>query len=218
MRVTVGALRRGTRDPEKPVQGKREATILKAATKVFGQNGYKAARTADIAAAAGVTERTLFRYFPTKDALYQRVMAPALVEAAFPRELADTGKLFGDNSKSLAEWERRILKTRLDIVTRAAPQFQLLVATLVMDPKMRRKIIKVWKEKILSNALVAIRRFQERGELRQDLSPETIVRAVISLNVSYLVACALLAPEADWDHEAEIEATVDMLLNGVRPR
>jgi hypothetical protein len=83
---------------------------------------------------------------------------------------------------------------------------------------MRRKVIMVWKEKILGNALVAIRRFQERGELRKDVSPETIARAVISLNVSYLVVCALLAPEADWDHETEIEATVDMLMNGVRSR
>jgi hypothetical protein len=134
------------------------------------------------------------------------------------RELADTGKLFGDDSESLAQWERRIFKTRLDIVTRSAPQFQLLLATLIMDPKMRRKVIMVWKEKILGNALVAIRRFQERGELRKDVSPETIARAVISLNVSYLVVCALLAPEADWDHETEIEATVDMLMNGVRSR
>jgi TetR/AcrR family transcriptional regulator len=217
MRVTVDALRRKPTRFKKP-QTWREVAILDAATQVFGAKGYKAARTADIASAAGVTERTLFRYFPTKEALYQRVMAPAIIEAAFPRELADTGRLFGDASESLAQWERRILKTRLDIVTRSAPQFQLLVATLITDAKMRRKVIKVWKEKILSNALLAIRRYQDRGELRKDLSPETIARAVISLNVSYLLACALIAPEADWDHEAEIEATVDMLLNGVRAR
>jgi AcrR family transcriptional regulator len=217
MRVTIDALRRDPTRFKEP-QTLREAAILKAATQVFGAKGYKAARTADIASAAGVTERTLFRYFPTKEALYQRVMAPAIIEAAFPRELADTGRLFGDASESVAQWERRILRTRLDIVTRSAPQFQLLVATLITDAKMRRKVIKVWKEKILGNALIAIRRYQERGELRKDLSPETIARAVISLNVSYLIACALIAPEADWDHEAEIEATVDMLLNGVRQR
>jgi TetR/AcrR family transcriptional regulator len=217
MRVTVDALRRETQRFEKP-QTKREATILEAATRIFGAKGYKAARTADIAALAGVTERTVFRYFPTKESLYRRVMAPAIVEAAFPRELADTGKLFGDDSESIAQWERRILKTRLDTVTQSAPQFQLLLATLITDPKIRRKVIKIWKEKILSNALMAIRRFQERGELRKDLAPETIARAVISFNVSYLIACALVAPEAKWDHESEIEATIDMLLNGVRPR
>src|SRR4051812_28789744 len=135
MRMTIDALRRDSTRFKEP-RSKREAAILQAATRVFGTKGYKAARTADIAAAAGVTERTLFRYFATKEALYQRVMAPAIIEAAFPRELADTGKLFGDDSESLVQWERRILKTRLDIVTRSAPQFQLLLATLIMDPKM----------------------------------------------------------------------------------
>ena len=111
-------------------------------------------------------------------------------------------EIYWRDSELSAQWERCIFKTRLDIVTRSAPQFQPPLATLIMDPKMRRKVIMVWKEKILGNALVAIRRFQERGELRKDVSPgEMIARAVISLNVSYLVVCALLAPEADWDHE-----------------
>jgi len=202
----------------KKPQTKRETAILAAATQVFGEKGYKAARTADIAAAANVTERTLFRYFATKETLYRRVMAPTMQEMAFPRALADTGKLFGSDTESVEQWERRILKTRLEIVQQSAPQFQLLLATLITDAKMRRKMIKVWKEKLWSNALVSVRRYQKKGEMRSDVTPETIARAAISLNVSYIIASALLSPEAGWDHEAGIEATVDIFLNGVRPR
>src|SRR3954452_9282276 len=135
-----GVVGQRRRSLHKEDRATREASILDAATRVFGTKGYRAARTADVAAAAAVTERTLFRYFPSKKKLYDRVVAPAIVEAAAPRELAETGRLFGDSSESSADWERRILKTRLGIVMRSAPQFQLLLAAFINDAKMRRKI------------------------------------------------------------------------------
>ena len=78
----------------------KEAAILAAATSLFGAKGYRGARTADIAARAGVTERTLFRYFPSKDQLYRRVMFPAVLAATMPRELTETGKLFALDSNN----------------------------------------------------------------------------------------------------------------------
>lgn len=216
-RINVNRLRGETARYEKP-QTKREAAILKAATRIFGAKGYDGARTADIAASAGVTERTLFRYFPTKDGLYQRVMAPALLAAAIPRELTDTGKLFASDSENFPEWNRRILKMRLEIVRRAAPQFRLLIATVMTDGKVRASVIKLWRENLWDAAIGAVQRYQQRGQLRSDLPPEAIARAVISFNVSYIIARALLAPDAQWDDDADIDATVDMLMNGVARR
>lgn len=43
--------------------------LLESARTLFAEHGYQATSAADIAAAAGVTERTLFRYFPNKIAL-----------------------------------------------------------------------------------------------------------------------------------------------------
>ena len=63
----------------------RPADIVAAALETFSEKGFAAAHTAEIALLAGVTERTLFRYFPTKDALYGRVMFPAILAAALPQ-------------------------------------------------------------------------------------------------------------------------------------
>jgi AcrR family transcriptional regulator len=46
------------------------AKILDAARTVFGHSGYRGGRTVDIADLAGITERTLFRHFPTKAELF----------------------------------------------------------------------------------------------------------------------------------------------------
>jgi TetR/AcrR family transcriptional regulator len=192
----------------------KEAAIVDAATRLFGEKGYEATRTADVAAAAGVTERTLFRYFPSKEKLYRRVMFPALLVAAVPRALTDAGELFGTDADSLADWHRRVLRLRVVAARQAAPQFRLLISSLMTDEPLRRKVIEIWKDNVLVPLVATVRRFQSRGELRSDLSPEKLARAIISLNLGYIFAAALIAPEAGWDDDAEIAATVELLARG----
>jgi len=193
----------------------KEAAIVEAATRLFGEKGYAGTRTADVAAAAGVTERTLFRYFPSKEKLYRRVMFPALLVAAVPRVLTDAGDLFGRDAESFADWHRRVLQLRVAAGRQSAPQFRLLISSLMAEDSLRHKVIQIWKQNVLKPLLASVRRFQARGELRADLAPERIARAIISLNLGYIFAAALLAPEAPWNDAAEIEATVELLRRGV---
>jgi AcrR family transcriptional regulator len=212
-RLSARTLRGESARYERPRTAK-EAAILAAATQIFGAKGYRDARTADIAAAACVTERTLFRYFPTKDQLYRRVMFPAVLAATMPRELNETGKLFATDSESFADWHRRVLKLRTGAARAAAPQFRLMLATLLTDEALRDKVIDIWRKNVWQHALETVERFRKRGKLRTDLAPETIARGIISLNLGYIIARALLAPDASWQDDAEIEATVELLLHG----
>ncbi len=52
----------------------RELQILRAATAVFARSNYRVASTADVAAAAGIAEPTVFKYFPTKKSLFLRIL------------------------------------------------------------------------------------------------------------------------------------------------
>ena len=56
--------------------------LLASARKLFAERGYEATSAADIAAGAGVTERTLFRYFPNKLALVLDEVIALLPEMA----------------------------------------------------------------------------------------------------------------------------------------
>src|SRR5438067_153232 len=47
------------------------ARLLQAAGALFAQRGYRGTTTRDVAEAAGITERTLFRHVPTKAALFR---------------------------------------------------------------------------------------------------------------------------------------------------
>jgi TetR/AcrR family transcriptional regulator len=211
--VTMRTLRADAARYSRPPTQK-EAAILEAATRLFGEKGYEATHTLDIAAAAGVTERTLFRYFRSKEKLYKRVMFPALLAAAVPRALTDAGRLFATDARSVTEWHRTILKLRVAAAKQAVPQYRMLVAALMTDAGLRPKVIEIWKQNVLHPLVGTIRRYQERGQLRSDLTPEILARAFISLNLGYIFARTLLAPEAAWNDDAEINATVELLLRG----
>jgi AcrR family transcriptional regulator len=212
-RITLRALRGEAARYEKPLS-EREAAIIRAATRLFGEKGYDATRTAHIASSAGVTPRTLFRYFPTKKALYRRVMFPAILAAALPLELTHIRRLFASDSESYPDWHRHILKMRTEVAKHAGPQFRLLIAMLMTDEAVRRRMVELWKKKKWETAVAAIRRYQRRGQLRSDVRPEAIARAVISLNLGYIIARALLAIEAGWNDQAEIDVTVELMMHG----
>jgi AcrR family transcriptional regulator len=55
----------------------RRETILRAATEVFAQVGYRATKMADVAARVGVTEPVIFQQFGSKAALFAAVLERA---------------------------------------------------------------------------------------------------------------------------------------------
>ncbi len=59
-------------------RGKLEADIAAAAVRVFAECGYEGASIALIAERAGLSKQNLMYYFPTKQALYQRVLDAVL--------------------------------------------------------------------------------------------------------------------------------------------
>jgi len=59
---------------------KLEADIVVQAVRVFAERGYEGASVATIAENAGLSKQNLMYYFPTKQALYQRVLDDVLDE------------------------------------------------------------------------------------------------------------------------------------------
>lgn len=59
----------------------RRREIIDAAQKVFTRSSFSGARTRDIAEAAGVNQATLFKFFPTKETLFEEAVMKPLIEA-----------------------------------------------------------------------------------------------------------------------------------------
>jgi AcrR family transcriptional regulator len=57
-----------------PSSRARQASLISAATSLFAARGFRGTTTKEIAKAAGVSEALLFKYFPTKRALYAAIL------------------------------------------------------------------------------------------------------------------------------------------------
>jgi TetR/AcrR family transcriptional regulator len=52
----------------------RRKQILRSAVRVFAQSNYRAARVVDIASEAGISEATIYKYFPSKKAIFLEIL------------------------------------------------------------------------------------------------------------------------------------------------
>jgi AcrR family transcriptional regulator len=84
----------GSRSPRAEHAARTRQTLLEVALERFASQGYDATTTEEIAEAAGVSPRTFFRYFPTKESVlffgeYDFIRSFADVYLAQPAELAE---------------------------------------------------------------------------------------------------------------------------------
>jgi AcrR family transcriptional regulator len=188
-----------------------EQRILEAAASVFGEKGFHAARTADIAKLAKTTERTLFKYFPTKTALYGETLLPALASIAMVEGMRHTGDLFDTDSTTFRAWQDNLLSERLRHSEQIVPQIKMLLVSLLTDDEMRSWFNARWKTEVWDHAVHSLRKFQDRGLLRRDVDLNAAARLIISVNLGYVLTRLVLAPEIDWNETEDFTANGDFL-------
>lgn len=179
--------------------------ILAAAERLFGERGYAGARTAEIARAAKVTERTLFKHFPDKEALLAQVLQPALAAAAAPPPAG---------AAPFAAWFETLLRQRLAAAQASPHALRMVMVELLTSEGARRRFAPLWKRELWGGLVNAVARFQARGELRADLEAEALARMVLSLALGYLLSRTLVAPGVAWDDTREIARLLDVLRRG----
>jgi AcrR family transcriptional regulator len=182
-----------------------EQQILAAAERLFAERGYAGTRTAEIARAAKVTERTLFKYYPDKRTLLERVLAPAILAAATPPPASEA---------AFAVWFETLLRQRLAAAQARPHALRVVLVELLTSAEARRRFAPLWKRELWGGLVNAVARFQARGELRADLDAEALARMVLSLGLGYLLARTLVVPGLAWDDAKEIARLLDVLQRG----
>lgn len=144
----------------------RRRQLLAAATRVFARRGFHGATTKAIAREAGVAEALIYRYFPSKDALFATAVertAGRLVEGL--ERILDH---HGDDPASALSAALAFFRDKLERNPELSRMIFLVSAELD-DPELRR-IYLPHQERALDALVRTIRRWQERG-LVQDTLP-----------------------------------------------
>jgi AcrR family transcriptional regulator len=173
------------------------AAILDAAAHVFSEQG-TAANLADVAAAAGVSRATLYRYYPNREALLKALAAHALTELA--RRLNDAGL----ERATVKEGIERLARALVAVGDRYA-----VVAGEQCSPDRGDA------ERLVNAPMRAVfERGITSGHLRQDLPADVL----LELFAGAVTAAIKLTQRQQLGAEEASAAAAAVFLDGARPR
>lgn len=197
----------GTEDYRRSVVSTNRAAILAAATASFLGAGYDRSTMAAIATDAGVSLRTLYKHFSTKDALFGGVVDGLSESLVF--EVEPGG---GDIEAVLTDYARRYGAVLLRPLTVAV--FRMLVAEGPRFPELRARFLRHAKQPVGGGLRAWLGSETAAGRLRAD-DLDACVGQFFGMLDHDLLWPALLgdsAPLGPTERDAAAERTVRALL------
>lgn len=196
----------------------KERAIVAAAMDLIAKKGVDGATTAEIARRAGVTEKTLFRYFPSKKDLVRRVLLPPVLSGGLTRHWDELNELMRTPSADFKAWYTLFTTRRLTSAARN-PQFgATFLLELANNIELRNGVETVWRERIWGPMRDSLRTMQVEGKVRADIDINSLARAIHCINLGYFLIRHALKPDPAWNDEYEIGQMADLLMHGAGAR
>jgi TetR/AcrR family transcriptional regulator len=202
--VSPGDNRRGRE------RARREEDVLAAAERVFARRGYHAASMADVAREADYAVGSLYKFFESKEALFQQLLSVRLaaLEQILDAALASTSSVHGQLEAIALAKARHAVRDRafLSIFCSSIPG---AYETLGLELPLVREFIARREAAVLA----VIERGVKRGELTRTLPPRVILLAYTATVRAYTLQL-VARPDGELD-EDEVRALVRALLTGL---
>jgi AcrR family transcriptional regulator len=196
----------------------KERAIVAAAMDLIAKKGVDGATTAEIARRAGVTEKTLFRYFPSKKDLVRRVLLPPVLTGGLTHHWDQLNELMRTPSADFKAWYTLFTTRRLTSAARN-PQFgTTFLLELANNTELRDGVETVWRERVWGPMRDSLRTMQREGKVRADIDINSLARVIHCINLGYFLIRHALKPDPAWNDEYEIGQMADLLMHGAGAR
>ncbi|MUG68284.1 MULTISPECIES: TetR/AcrR family transcriptional regulator [Paenibacillus] len=192
----------------------KQKKIILAAIQSFAEKGYASTSTSEIAKSAGVAEGTIFRHYKTKKDLLYSIIEPMLKKFIAPFVIKDMEKVLNEKHASFEDFLRAMIENRISFLSKNMLLFKILIQEIPFQPELKALFKEHIGTKVITRFTQVVEHYQEKGELI-DAPPLTIIRLTASAIFGYLIVRNLLLPELDWDDQAEIDQTVQMIMHGI---
>ncbi|ADZ69900.1 TetR/AcrR family transcriptional regulator [Polymorphum gilvum] len=199
-----------TQKPRRRRRDARPGEIIEAAFREFAENGYAATRLDDVARRAGIAKGTIYRYFASKEALFEAVVRSRITPTL--DRIEDLAAGFAGPTRELlraviADFYARIVDT----------DAKVLIRIMIAEGNRFPDITGFYYRETISKGIAILTRIVERGIARGE------VRAGAAADLPFVIlGPGLLAAiwKLTFDVHAPIalerflEAHVDLVLNG----
>jgi TetR/AcrR family transcriptional regulator, mexJK operon transcriptional repressor len=180
---------------EDPRITRSRALIMSAAAQVFLERGFPGTSVDDIAAAAGVSKRTVYNVFADKEQLFRAIIGDAIATAErFSAELASTTAEATDAATALTALARELAALLLG--GRVVPLRRLLIGEARRFPEFAVEYYERAPGRVMAAVAAALSAFDERGQLRID-DPEVAAEHFAFLAIGASLDRALFDSDTD---------------------
>lgn len=208
-----------TRSEErKPRARAKREQILSGAKTVFLREGFAATSTDVIAREAGVSKRTLYAYYPSKEELFSDVLRGLTIENPQTRVLEAVRQV---DPKSCEELREMLVGLGEKIIsTMMEPAYLALLRTIIADSHRFPKLSEIFRstvpERSIKEGSAMMKRAQENG-IAAEGDPEVMIRMFMGPLLSYAVVDGLFRPDGDPQPPTteKIEQIVDLYLKAI---
>jgi TetR/AcrR family transcriptional regulator, fatty acid metabolism regulator protein len=190
--------------------GEKRDLILRAATKVFAQNGYFQSQVADVARVAGVAAGTVYLYFKSKDDLLVSIFERSMNDVLAEGRAAISG--IGDPAARL----RALAHLHLGRVGRDRDLAVVFQVELRQSVKFMERFSETFLQDYFKLIRQAIADGQQSGAFRKDISATTATK--IFFGALDEMATNWVLSRRKYDLSTEADAVVDLFVNGVKRR
>lgn len=192
----------------------KEIRILNAAINAFADKGFEATRTREIAERAGIAEGTIFRYFPSKNAILES-MVPLLIRVLQPK----IGKPIEDilNLNPDLPIDRilvAVLKDRLQMIRDNGRFIKSVLPSLIH----RAPLLEQLRVSLLPLIEGYVVQVVERGKAHGELDESVDARLVMPQLFGFVLAYSI-TQSVDIEQETrDVEQFVESVMAGWRKR
>jgi AcrR family transcriptional regulator len=190
----------------------RRKQIIEAAASIFAEKGFHRTTTKEIAAAAGVSEGTIYNYFASKDGLLLGMMAMFITES-IQQTLAASP--MDDPRAMLAA----VYRDRLALLERRGDLIRALFPQVFTNEKLRHQLLSGIILPLLRRIEAQIAAQSERGLFRP-VNAAVVTRAMMGFIFVYLLL-GLTGEDpvlANTPHDEMVDELVALFLDGLRVR
>ncbi len=196
----------------------KQKAILEAAETLFAEAGYGETSTASIARKAGVTEKTLFKHFPTKQLLLRRILFPLILHSIVPMQARMVRKFLESAPDNFEDLFVGLSLNRWAELRQLGPRIKLVIIEILQNTHLRQQAQTLFLEHAWPTIFERVEHFQKRGEIRTDISASDITSTIVTLVIGKGMTRAIFASDSEIDDERDARILCELVVSGIKAR
>ena len=188
----------------------KEIRIINAAINTFAEKGFEATRTKEIAERAGIAEGTIFRYFPTKTNILER-MVPLLIRVMLPKISKPIDQILEDyHDAPVQDILHAVILDRIGMIRDNGKFIKSVLPELIH----RAPLLNQMRESILPMIEQYVGKIVDygkaRGELESTLDPHQIMLQLMG----FILTFTMFGNVEKKDESREVEHFLETNMKG----